>query len=201
MTAKGAIKTAQAPDVLELKYLLAELPSSQHRAGLAGLVLMVEWLNRQPKKRGICKIERDTQSAVLKIDQQGVEDLFNAVYAATDGEDERKQLLKNKRTRDVIPPLRVEKRKMLDAKGRPKEETIYIYRATIPTGAFLLEEYPSADGQAGAWIKLWRDVIWSIFRGVPTTRKPFEDRAKGKRTNDAATAWQELSQPLDNTVD
>ena len=37
-------KTAHTPAVLELDYQLAELPSSQHRAGLAGLVLMVRWL-------------------------------------------------------------------------------------------------------------------------------------------------------------
>lgn len=33
---------------LELTYQLAELPSAQHRAGLAGLVLMVQYLHRQP---------------------------------------------------------------------------------------------------------------------------------------------------------
>jgi len=32
-------KTAPKIEVLELDYSLAELPSSQHRAGLAGLVL------------------------------------------------------------------------------------------------------------------------------------------------------------------
>ena len=34
-------KKAQALETLEIDYQLAELPSSQHRAGLAGLVLMV----------------------------------------------------------------------------------------------------------------------------------------------------------------
>ena len=38
-------KTVPGIEVLELDYSLAELPSSQHRAGLAGLVLMVQWLN------------------------------------------------------------------------------------------------------------------------------------------------------------
>src|SRR5262245_45212291 len=102
MTAKKATKTAPAPDVLELNYRLAELPSSQHRAGLAGLVLMADWLKRQPNKRGICKIEKDAHSATLMIDEQGLEDLINEVYAATEGEQERKQLLKNNRTGEVI---------------------------------------------------------------------------------------------------
>src|SRR5713226_5570358 len=103
MAAKKTKHSEPLPEVLELDYQLAELPSSQHRAGLAGLVLMADWLNRQPNKRGICAIERDVHSATLKIDEQGLEDLFNEVYAATDGEQERKQLRKNNRTGEVIP--------------------------------------------------------------------------------------------------
>ena len=76
---------AQAvPDVLELNYQLAELPSSQHRAGLAGLVLMVDWLRHQPNNHGLCEIARlDARGATLKINQQGLEELFNEVYAAS----------------------------------------------------------------------------------------------------------------------
>ena len=44
-------KTTEKPDVLELDYQLAELPSSQHRAGLAGLVLMVDWLKKLPEEK------------------------------------------------------------------------------------------------------------------------------------------------------
>lgn len=44
-------KTAQTVDVLHLDYRLVELPSSQHRAGLAGLVLMLNWLKQQGKIR------------------------------------------------------------------------------------------------------------------------------------------------------
>ena len=49
-------KTTPGIEVLELDYNLAELPSSQHRAGLAGLVLMVQWLKRQGAHKGICEI-------------------------------------------------------------------------------------------------------------------------------------------------
>ena len=41
---------------LSLEYNLAELPSSQHRAGLAGLVLMVEWHNDNPDKKAFAKL-------------------------------------------------------------------------------------------------------------------------------------------------
>jgi CRISPR-associated protein Cmx8 len=200
MATKKTRQKEPAPEALELNYQLAELPSSQHRAGLAGLALMVDWLKQQPNRQGICEITRNAHSATLRINQQGLEDLFNEVYAASREEQEQAQLRKNSRTKEVIPPIREEKRQMLDAKGKPKEKTVYIYGATIPKGAFLLKNDPSADGRNGAWIKLWRDVIWNIFRGVPATRTPFDDRANGEPTTDAADVWQELVQPLDYTV-
>ena len=200
MTAKRRKQTR--PEVLELNYQLAELPSSQHRAGLAGLVLMVHWLKQQPKKQGTCEMTRlDARGATLKINRQGLTDLFNEVYAASLEEQERTQLLKNNRTKQVIRPLREEKRQTLDAKGKPKEKAVYIYEVTVPKGAFLLKNDPTAEGQNGAWIKLWRDVIWSIFRGVPMTRKPFEDRVRHKQPDDSERAWHELTQSLDHTVD
>ena len=56
-------------EILTLEYNLAELPSSQHRAGLAGLVLMVEWAfgaesigknskKGEPDKKGLFEIVR-----------------------------------------------------------------------------------------------------------------------------------------------
>jgi CRISPR-associated protein Cmx8 len=201
MAAKKTKQKELVPEALELTYQLAELPSSQHRAGLAGLVLMVNWLKQQPNLKGICEIERAAHSAILRINQQGLEELFNEVYDASQEEQERAQLLKNSRTKAVIPPLREETRQTLDAKtGKTKEKTVYIYKSVIPKGGFLLKNDPSADARNGRWIRLWRDVIWTIFRGVPATRAPFEARANGEATTDAADIWQELVQPSDYTV-
>ena len=77
---------------------------------------------------------------------------------------------------------------------------MYIYPDVIPKGAFLVDVDPSASGDKGIWIKLWRDVIWSIFRGVPATRKPFKDRADGAQTKDAADIWANLIQPSDYPI-
>jgi len=201
MAGKKTRQSGPAPDALELNYQLAELPSSQHRAGLAGLVLMVDWLRQQPDRKGVCEIERAAHGATLRINQQGLKELFNEVYAASLEEQERAELLKNSRTKEDITPLREETRQTLDAKtGKTKEKTVYIYESVIPKGAFLLKNDPSADGRNGGWIKLWRDVIWSIFRGVPATRAPFESRANGEAANDAADVWRDLVQPSDYTV-
>jgi CRISPR-associated protein Cmx8 len=188
--------------VLELDYNLAELPSSQHRAGLAGLVLMVQWLKRQDAHKGICDIIRlDERGATLRINKEGLAALFDEVYAASKEEQERQQPLKN-RQKAIIPPLREETRAEIDPKsGREKTKTVYIYPSIVPQGAFLVDLDPSASGDKGLWIKLWRDVIWSIFRGVPATRKPFEDRAEGNQAKDAAAVWTDLVQPSDYPVE
>lgn len=44
---------------ITLRWKLGMLPSAQHRAGLAGLVLMVQWLDRQGgEKKGVCRTDR-----------------------------------------------------------------------------------------------------------------------------------------------
>ncbi|MDX2217048.1 MAG: type I-MYXAN CRISPR-associated protein Cmx8 [Oculatellaceae cyanobacterium bins.114] len=200
-------------ETLALNYQLAELPSSQHRAGLAGLILIIRWLERQAEDShfkqqvrdgAICKIQRlDDKGATLELNQAGVEALFDEIYAASNEEQERNQVLKNARTKAVIPPLREEEHEEVDAKGKTKTKKVYIYPVVVPKGSFLAD--PSYDksfeGKNGHWIKLWRDMVWSILRGVPATRKPFEARAEGAFNDDAVAVWKQLTQPEDFTVD
>lgn len=201
MATKNKKSREPEPEVLEIHYALAELPSSQHRAGLAGLVLMIEWLKQNAPGQGVCEVVRSTHGATLRIDRRGLEELFDELYAASLEEQERDSLLKNAKTKQLIPPLREEVRQFADPKnGKTKEKTIYVYEVTIPKGGFLLQLDPTSDGRNGLWIKLWRDCIWTIFRGVPATRGSFEDRAKGIPTSDASDVWQDLIRPSDYAV-
>ncbi|MGQ4810555.1 hypothetical protein NKDENANG_04033 [Candidatus Entotheonellaceae bacterium PAL068K] len=152
---------------------------------LAGLVLMVRWLKRQGAHPGICDITRlSAYGATLRLNRDGLGALFDEVYAAFQEEQEKPQPFRN-RQKDIVPPLREEVRTDIDPRSGPR-------------GAFLTDDDPSGDH--GLWIKLWRDVIWNIFRGVPKTRKPFEDRAAGKPSKDAAAVWADLIQPADYPV-
>jgi CRISPR-associated protein Cmx8 len=207
--AKTKTKQVEAVDVLTLDYHLAELPSSQHRAGLAGLLLVVQWLERQPEFKeevengAICKVTRlDDKGATLEINQAGLAVLFNEIYDASTEEQERPQPLKNKQ-KEVIPPLREEERQETDAKGKQKTKKVYIYPIVVPRGSFLADPSydQSSDGKNGRWVKLWRDMVWSILRGVPATRKPFEVRAEGGTAEDTKAIWSQLLQPNEFTVD
>jgi CRISPR-associated protein Cmx8 len=179
MAAKKTKQTASAPDVLELDYQLAELSSSQHRSGLAGLVLMVDWLKRQPDKQGVCEITRlDARGATLKINQQGLEDLFNEVYGAFNLEPEataEKKEQPNPSATEVEDDDDDEK----DSKAR-----------VVPKGAFLPDLDQSLQGD---WIKLWRDMLFGTLRGRHRQRIPFKQNAEDQPITEAAKSWEALA--------
>lgn len=204
----------QIVDKLLLDYHLAELPSSQHRDGLAGLVLVVQWLQDDPafqekvKAGAICRITRlDDNGATLEINQAGVEALFDEIYAANlEERDYDKPKTKGKGEKKQTVPWKgyPEPKKGVNPKtGNSKD--MYPYDDVIPQGSFLAHSSydPSSDGKNGHWIKLWRDFVWSILRGVPATRKPFEARAvnAGSYAEDARVVWKQLTQPAEFTVD
>jgi CRISPR-associated protein Cmx8 len=202
--AKKKTEQTMANDILTLDYQLAELPSSQHRAGLAGLVLIIRSLQKT-ESGTICELTRlDDKGLTLQLNQAGVEVLFDEIYAASSEEQKRNQLLKNQRTKEIIQPIREEDKEETDPTTKKKKtKKVYIYPVVVPKGSFLSDPTydRSSDGKNGLWIKLWRDMVWSILRGVPATRKPLEERAEGKYNEDAIKVWQQLIQPEEFTVD
>src|SRR5690606_36040079 len=63
------------------------------------------------------------------------------------------------------------------------------YRIVQPKGTFLKGLFPDEDG---LWLKLWRDMLWSIPRGRPTTREPFNQRAERLVCKEGPNAWDDL---------
>jgi CRISPR-associated protein Cmx8 len=210
-------KTKVKPTIEELilEYKLAELPSSQHRAGLAGLVLIYRWLTRNPSFQekldngAICRIEETSEGAKIELNQTGLAALFDEIYAASAELTSEPKIRLNKK-KEEIPAAKIIEEEVIDKKtnlpkidkktGEVQKKITYCYPVAIPKGSFLADtNYDSSKERL--WIKLWRDVVWSIFRGVPTTRKPYEARADGEYAEDAAKVWQELTQPETFTVD
>lgn len=191
----------EAPDSpLTLTYSLAELPSAQHRAGLAGLKLMVDWLRRQGEVRGVCEIVScNNQGLSLRIDREGLAQLFDEVYAARQEEQRVNQLRKDK-SKNVVSPIREadvpvldkQGQPVVDRSGQPKTKKAYYYPAIVPKAALLVDLEPGKR-KDGLWVKLWRNMVWNILRGVPATRAAFEDRANGQATKDAAETFEDLS--------
>lgn len=184
-------------EIIELSYQLAELPSPQHRAGLAGLVLMVQDIQKQ-------EILQYYQSALLELDnlnEFGVTIRFNleglkALFDLTFGAFIEERSTENK-TKDKHYD-RIEEIEEKDDKGKIKIKKRYYYSVVTPKGAFLPYLDESAEGNNGIWIKLWRDMYWRIFRGRDKQRIPFKERCGkqfGEYTKDAEKLWIELQNP------
>ncbi|MBW4603959.1 MAG: type I-MYXAN CRISPR-associated protein Cmx8 [Calothrix sp. FI2-JRJ7] len=182
---------------LEINYQLAELPSAQHRAGLAGLVLMVQYLrDTQPWFKEcegvILELNNLNEFGVnIKLNLQGLQALFDLTYKAFT--EERSTETKIKKYH------RVEEVKVPDKKDKTKTKRVlrYFYTVTVPQGAFLSNWDKSNDNsQRGLWIKLWRDMLWNIVRGVPATRNSFNHRINGASySKDTRDIWEELQHP------
>ncbi|MBL4632672.1 MAG: hypothetical protein JKY56_02295, partial [Kofleriaceae bacterium] len=155
---------------ISLKYTLRDLPSSQHRAGLAGLVEILKWREQLSSKKGVAKIVQiERTGAEFEFDEAGIADVFDIVYAAAEGPRQEAKPRKND-AGDIKPPLYTEEREVVSKTGKTSIKTYYFYPEVVPHGAFLLHRDPSRSDSNGLWVKLWRDFTWSIMRGVPATR-------------------------------
>ena len=203
--APKAVKAERSTEPVTLRWDLAELPSSQHKAGLAGLALCVQFLARKRERRGTCELVAiDASGLTLRVDRVGMQALFDDVYAATLEEQERDKLFQKKTAaggKVDVPPKETRERQVTDKKGVAKTKTFYVYEQTVPAGELVGSwDVASADGKQ-LWLKLWRDVVWSIFRGVPATREPYDARAERRAIHDGAEEWDALTGAPDASVE
>ena len=178
---------------LILNYQLAELPSAQHRAGLAGLILAINELKLQDwfledKDKPVIKGKTEEYSAEIELNLEGLKALFDLVYDSFLEERSTTNKIKNSKE--------IKEEEVADPKtGKTKKVKRYYYDVVTPTGAFLAPWDKSSEKQnEGIWIKLWRSMMWSILRGIPTTRNPYNNRVGDKKySQDAEDIWQELN--------
>ncbi len=172
-----------------LQYDLFELPTAQHKAGLAGLVLQLRSMEERAKKGGppvldaVPSLEAiTTTSATITFAEKTVQGLFDDLYAAEVVEVAVKSKWPGK------PPKDEREVEEPDADGKLRKVKRFIYDVTQPCGHFLRGPLQDKD----VWLKLWRAMLWAIPRGNPQTRKPFEECAGGKPCGEGRVVWKEL---------
>lgn len=177
-------------DTITVHYDLFDLPTAQHKAGLAGLILQIRSLEdlvkKDPRLKGtpVPKIQGLTATtATIEFSEESVQTLFDEVYLASIEEVAVKAKWQGQ------TPKREEEVEDKDDEGKVKRSKRFIYDVTQPTGRFLKSQIRNNPDQ---WMKLWRDMLWSIPRGIPKTRIPFEQRAAGDSCKEGADAWQDL---------
>ena len=185
-----------APTSVEVKYDLFDLPTAQHKAGLAGLLLQIEHMTaegRTPKPKAAPRIIEVTRtSATIEFTEESVRCLFDDVYAAS------REIVKVKSkwatATEAKPSEEVEEEieeKTADGTVKTKKVKVkyFFYEQVQATGGVLRQHVKNATE---LWLKLWRDMLWAIPRGNPQSRKPFEERADGNPCGEGAAAWIDL---------
>jgi CRISPR-associated protein Cmx8 len=166
------------PTEVVVKYDLFDLPTAFHKAGLAGLVMLIESLKARRKLKDTdAKCELTATTAEIVFSLPLLNTLMDDLYDA----DHKEVAVKSKWQQATVvrPPTAAEK----------EAGTPYVYRVVQPKGKFLRDSYPDEDG---LWLKLWRDMLWNIPRGRPTTREPYNQRAEGICCKEGPNAWVNL---------
>ena len=178
-------KTAKKPKAAEpaqvtITYDLFDLPTAQHKAGLAGLLLQIEsmrsrklpapafrWDNEQSRTKVHIDFAPETTAALF-------DDLYDA--ALVEGPPREKPFTKGKGdSKKDIPWLRRAPMTKRDKKGNETAIEGYVYLELTPALSTLRHYLPAQ----GEWVKLWRDLIWQIIR-EGRKKAPFKSRAARK---------------------
>ncbi len=171
-------------DTFTLEYDLFSLPTAQHKAGLAGLMLMIDSLEaRKIEPKPIIESLRP-DGARISFTLPAIQTVFNDLYDSEWVEVASKQIWKDNKGKKK-DPKRVEEAS-IEVDGKLKVEKKFIYDDVRPKGTFLQEYYPDGNG---LYVKLWRDMLWDTLRAIPTTRNDYKERAKGQNSALAAEFW------------
>ena len=142
-----ALKNAE----VTLYYHLPDLPTVQHKAGLAGLLLLIESM----LQRGLGPLpavhDLTATSAMLTFSREAMQAIFDDLYDAKVVETPLKTKRKDKdlKREEIVEVTDPEMGKVKRSK-----------RFIVPKAAFLEYLYP---GDEEGWLKLWRDMLWSPY--------------------------------------
>ena len=180
--AKTTSKAAE-PVEIQVTYGLFDLPTAFHKAGLAGLVMMIESLRRRrvlTKDEAKCVLSPTSATVVFteSLLQKLMDDLYDARVIEVP-------------VKSKWQGAQVKREETVEEKenGKVAKTKRFIYDVVQPLGRFLRDLYPDEDG---LWLKLWRDMMWTIPRGRPTTREPYNQRSAGVSCKEGPNIWADL---------
>ncbi|HVA51263.1 MAG TPA: type I-MYXAN CRISPR-associated protein Cmx8 [Pirellulales bacterium] len=172
-------KTAAKPTAVTVTYDLMSLPTAQHKAGLAGLLLEIESLRNRGKPSPSYRWDDQCPRTIVHVEftRETTAALFDDIYDAEliEGPPREKPFTKGKGAQKrLVPPLRRAAFIKTDKKGNQTTVEGYVYLELTPSLATLRHYLPSAD-----WVRLWRDLIWQVIRDSKK-KAPFIKRAAAK---------------------
>lgn len=175
-----------------LTFDLHGLPTAQHRAGLAGLVLQIDAMGPEGYRTDARLVpvieELSATSAKIAFTRESMQGVFDELYAAKLVE----RVVASRWPGEAKPKpgeFHVEKK---DPKtGQVKKVPGFAYDVVQPQAPALMRHL---RGNGEAWLELWRQMLWAIPRGGNNVRSraPFIDVADGRPCGEGTTAWTQL---------
>jgi CRISPR-associated protein Cmx8 len=169
---------------LRLDYDLLDLPTAQHKAGLAGLLLHLRSLEQRGVQGGPEIEHLEHFSASIRITQDSLQLLFDDLFDASVEQVQSKTKYQGKQPLDEIHVT-------VKRDGKEVQEKRFIYEEVRPRGALM--EHWLKDGKTDPWLKLWQSMLWSVLRAQPKTRGDYQTRSAGGHVGLVAKLWQALA--------
>jgi len=185
--AKKAAKTRKVAsdeaNKIDVTYELFDLPTAFHKAGLAGLLLLIDSLKaRRELSAAEAHYTLLPTSATVTFTEAMLRTLMDDLYHASPAE-------ATVRTKWAGATIKREEMVEEEINGKKSRTKRFVYDVVQPSGRCLRDLYPDENG---LWLKLWRDMLWNIPRGRPTTREPYNQCAAGESCKEGPNAWASL---------
>lgn len=160
-------KTNETEEVT-VYYDLFDLPTAQHKAGLAGLLMMLKSMQQRGMKPLPELLDLSPTGATILLSQKRLQVLFDDLFDAEYVEKQVKREWPDATFKEAVEVMN---------EGTGDLETRFVYEVLQPKGLFL-GSYFSDNAQA--WIELWRSMVWNVLRSQPTARKVYKERSCGQ---------------------
>jgi len=180
---------------ITITYDLLSLPSAQHKAGLAGFLLIIESMRRRRMGPLPEVSELTPMGCTVAFTNENLQLVLDELYDAEKFEVMVKSKWKSKE------PLRITEIEVVNEEtGEAKREQRYVYETPGPKLAFL--EALGISGGRDGWLKLRRDALWGTLRSIPKTREGYLDRIAGQSPSRSGLSriWPELVKQRDATA-
>lgn len=176
-------KKPSEPTEVVVRYDLSSLPTAFHKAGLAGLVLLIDSLKARrllmaDEAKYILAPTEVTVTFTAPLVQKLMDDLYDArrVEVAVKSKWSGAEVKREEWVEEEV-------------EGKKKRTKRFIYDQVQPKGSFFDNVF---DGDKEIWRKLWRDMMWAVLRPRDKNRIPYQERSRGETCNEAVKAWDGL---------
>uniref|UniRef100_UPI004056647D type I-MYXAN CRISPR-associated protein Cmx8 n=1 Tax=Candidatus Electrothrix sp. TaxID=2170559 RepID=UPI004056647D len=169
-------------ETLTLSYNLFDLPTAQHKAGLAGLLVMIESMQRRDLEPLPEIVDLSPTGATIILNRDSLQTLCDDLFDAEVVEIQVKSKWQGATPKETVEVT-------VEQNGKEKQEKRFVYDILQPKGLFLQAFFPDNNG---AWIELWRNMLWNVLRAQPATRKVYEERSRNEPSGGAKELYTSL---------